>query len=289
MMRALAEYIMRGRMAAISVALLGFLIPLLTPGAIGLVTLRKGWQEGLVICLWVSLPLFLSLALDKGSTAAVIAALFSVVVSFGAAWVLRVSISWPAAMWSIVALSGLGALIASFGSNAIMEYVIAFFSGVTEMAETEQEKAFYESIIAALSETKLAGILACFIAAGAIAGLVMARWWQALLYNPGGFQKEFHALRLTPKDIVISVPLLGLCLTNVASLLFFAVLVMMPLAIAGLGLVHNCAKSLKDKASLALGVVYFAVVFQTMFAILLLSIIGLTDVWLNYRKRFNLV
>jgi hypothetical protein len=27
--------------------------------------------------------------------------------------------------------------------------------------------------------------------------LFLGRWWQALLYNPGGFQQEFHSLRLS--------------------------------------------------------------------------------------------
>jgi len=27
--------------------------------------------------------------------------------------------------------------------------------------------------------------------------LLLGRWWQAVLYNPGGFREEFHSLRLT--------------------------------------------------------------------------------------------
>jgi len=28
--------------------------------------------------------------------------------------------------------------------------------------------------------------------------LMLARWWQAVLYNPGGFQQEFHQFKLQP-------------------------------------------------------------------------------------------
>src|SRR3569623_513821 len=55
-MRALAQYIMRGRMQAMLVALAMAIMSMILPpmnylssAVIGLVTLRRGWQEGLII------------------------------------------------------------------------------------------------------------------------------------------------------------------------------------------------------------------------------------------------
>src|SRR3569623_887288 len=55
-MRALAQYIMRGRMqamlVAVAMAILSLILPpmnYLSSAVIGLVTLRRGWQEGLII------------------------------------------------------------------------------------------------------------------------------------------------------------------------------------------------------------------------------------------------
>lgn len=45
-MRALAEFIVRGRLQAALVALFGSLVPLVSPAAISLVTLNKGLSEG---------------------------------------------------------------------------------------------------------------------------------------------------------------------------------------------------------------------------------------------------
>ena len=38
--------------------------------------------------------------------------------------------------------------------------------------------------------------------------LFLARWWQARLYNPGGFQQAFHSLRLSPLILLSLMPFL---------------------------------------------------------------------------------
>ena len=53
-MRALAEFIMRGRAQDCGVALLGTFFLFVSPATIGLVTLRKGSTEGLVILRWAA-------------------------------------------------------------------------------------------------------------------------------------------------------------------------------------------------------------------------------------------
>lgn len=57
-MRALAEFIMRGRPQACLVALVGVIVPLIGPASVGLVTLRKGSFEGALVALWATLPFF---------------------------------------------------------------------------------------------------------------------------------------------------------------------------------------------------------------------------------------
>jgi hypothetical protein len=70
-MRALAEFIMRGRLQAGTVAVLGYLIPLLAPAAVALITLRKGAAEGSMILLFALSPALLSLVLGDGGSVVV--------------------------------------------------------------------------------------------------------------------------------------------------------------------------------------------------------------------------
>jgi hypothetical protein len=49
------------------------------------------------------------------------------------------------------------------------------------------------------------GLVALMYALGVLAGLFLGRWWQAILYNPGGFKKEYLTLRSQPKLAIATV------------------------------------------------------------------------------------
>ena len=61
-MRALAEFAMRGRSHAIGIAFISASLPLLNwlcSAIVGLVILRKGPLEGLLVLMWALIPLWL--------------------------------------------------------------------------------------------------------------------------------------------------------------------------------------------------------------------------------------
>src|SRR5690606_21479952 len=110
--------------------------------------------------------------------------------------------------------------------------------------------------------------------------LSIARHWQALLYNPGGFRKEFHALRLDPR---FSGVLLALLLAGELGLspldTWVPLLCMAPMA-NGLALVHFVVDRRK------LGVNWL--VLAWMFALLMapaVIVLGFADSLANLRKR----
>jgi hypothetical protein len=85
---------------------------------------------------------------------------------------------------------------------------------------------------------QIASIFGFMLALTLVGCTVLARWWQSALFNPGGFREEFHAIRFG------SVP--GLALVGAGASLYlqgpamqiWAQLVMLPLLVAGIGLVH---------------------------------------------------
>src|SRR5690554_7516495 len=87
-MRALAEFIMRGRTQAAIVALLGTAVPVLTPATIALVSLRKGSANGLMVLLWGLLPMLVYLALGQAPLMPILAT-SGLLVAFTAAVILR--------------------------------------------------------------------------------------------------------------------------------------------------------------------------------------------------------
>ncbi|MFD1584733.1 hypothetical protein ACFR96_16265, partial [Microbulbifer halophilus] len=100
-MRALAEFIMRGRVRAVLTTMVG--IPLISPAALGLVSLRRGGNDGLMVLAWAMLPVVaagfsgLMSPLMIGLASSHFAAVFC------GALVLRSSRSWAAALVAVAA------------------------------------------------------------------------------------------------------------------------------------------------------------------------------------------
>src|SRR3569623_505731 len=117
-MRALAQYIMRGRMqamlVAVAMAILSLILPpmnYLSSAVIGLVTLRRGWQEGMIIIAGAGAVMALiSLATPLNP---LYAGLFAAVVwlpMWLLALLLRATVSLPATITAagVVGVSGVG-------------------------------------------------------------------------------------------------------------------------------------------------------------------------------------
>ncbi len=93
-MRALAEFILRGRLQATAVALIGNWVPLLTPATVALVTLRVGRNNGLLILLWGVLPSLLLLGFSQIAPAVATAVVGGVVITYAAALFLGRGLGW---------------------------------------------------------------------------------------------------------------------------------------------------------------------------------------------------
>jgi len=114
--------------------------------------------------------------------------------------------------------------------------------------------------------------------------IVLARWWQAALYNPGGLREEFHALRLGSLLGLLALPLIAASLLGAGVLATaLSLLVMSAFAVQGLAVVH--ALLYRMEASKWLIGIYLLLIFAGPYMLLLLGFTGLVDVWLNIRQR----
>lgn len=281
-MRALAQYIMRGRIQASVVAFFGSLLPLLSPATVSLVTLSKGLAEGSLILLWGCLPLLIAFYVSGVSPMITLATSAGMVVVLMSSEVLRQTLSWSRTLLVLVFISAVGSvvlnLLFSDSARELEALVADMFRQLQEQGETGA--APFQP-----GRTFLLGVIAYVVALTSVACLVLARWWQAALYNQGGFQREFHQLRFSPA-VALSL-IVGVTACYMAPLEYgsWAGLLGLPLFLAGIGLVHFTV------AYYQIGVHWLAVFYVGLVIIGPLSLVlvglGLLDSILNIRTRLG--
>ena len=286
-MRALAEFIMRGRAQACGVALLGTFFPFVSPATIGLVTLRKGSTEGLVILLWAALPSIVSYYFGQGSGLLTLVSVVSLLLMVVSANVLRVTSSWQATMLAtmLVAIAvtlGFGLLL-----SAEVDLLIAKVSDIfAEIAASQdgQQTVGQESVVP--TRPLVLGLVALMLSISAIVSLLLSRWWQAMLYNPGGFGEEFHNLRLDIRVAGLSLLAFTLLLYLPGDFRFWAELMALPLLISGLSLVRFGVKALSQGRQWLVFMYVGLVVSGPVIGGLLVGL-GIADSILNLRLRLT--
>jgi hypothetical protein len=178
-----------------------------------------------------------------------------------------------------------GLAIVSFGADALDQMVV-FFADF--LANLEQQIATGEGTGAIVlhkpSALQIAGMLGLVNAMGSMLCLLLARWWQAALYNPGGFGQEFKALQLPPPvTLVLVAPALALVVSGM-DYRTWAVIFALPLTFAGLALVHARA-ALRGQGSGWLTGFYLMWLFFDPVK-LVLVFVAIADSWLNFRQRW---
>jgi hypothetical protein len=272
-MRALAQYAMNGRRQAIVAAMLVGIIPmvnLLSPALIGLVCLRHGPREALLVGAWAVLPLL------GWASAGDITPLVLLLGVLALATVLRQTSSWQHTLLAGI-LVGVGAELAlrlrpEFLALLQQQVELFLASGMAESPEVPAE-----AMRAAL--VSLFGVMHMFLA---ICLLMVARWWQALLYNPGGFQQEFHQLRLQPRVAGLLMALFVLASMGVTVLSGWVLYFVLPLFFAGLALVHGLI-GMKKLSRLWL-LAFYMLMLNPLLA-QLLTVAALIDSFYDFRRR----
>ena len=121
-----------------------------------------------------------------------------------------------------------------------------------------------------------------------LASLLLARWWQALLYNPGGFREEFHALRMGRRSSLVALVLFGAGLFGGGMLealaTNLALVAVMLFLFQGLATAHGLAGKLK-LATGWLVALYAVLILAPPQMVVVLSALGFADAWVDFRGR----
>ncbi len=282
-------------MVASSLALLSLLLPpvsIVSSASVALVTLRRGWYEGLyvLICSCLSaavlgyflfgsfqfallyglvlwLPIWLiSTVLREGkhlSVAVEIAVILGVLGVIG----FYLYVTDPALLWNAILTQMVQPMLAS-GSDVPMD----------EIKRSVQVFSHF-----------MTGGIAAGTVYGLLFGLFLARWWQAALYNPGGFREEYLSLKVRPKvaSASILIVLLAWLMSGTVSeicwniTIIFAVLY----TFVGTSILHTAFSGMKTKRFMVPFLYVTLVLVPHMIGIVI--IVGVVDVWLDLRSKIS--
>lgn len=298
-MRGLASLVMRGPLvAALVAAACGILALLLPPlvipsgAAVALVTLRRGPVQGLWVTLLAAVGGGLLAWLAVGAPLlAVTLGLMLWLPLLLLAVVLRRSISLALTL-QIAGLLGLLAVLAFYlvlGDPAVWwRQIVSEMMANLDAAGVFPQPAVRDRLGEIFNAwAPLApGQLVFSTLLTLLLALLLARWWQAALYNPGGFRQEFHALRLGRMPATAMAVLLGLSLISIHPLPINLCLALAAIyLLQGLALVHGLV------ARAGLGRVWLVVFYVGLILVLalwqLLLILAVLDAWIDFRARLK--
>lgn len=292
---------MRGRMSAMMVASTLALISLILPpvsivssATVALVTLRRGAYEGLYVLI----------------SSSVAAALLGFLVLGGYQFALLYGLVLWIPIWliSIVLREGRHLSLAVEIAVLLGAAAVLLFYGVQE-----DPARLWESVLVQIAKPMMdanpdvpmesvqqslktfarfmTGIIAAGAVYGMLFGLFLGRWWQATLYNPGGFRQEFLALSTHPRLAIGSVlvvlaawwtrGVLSEAAWNV-SILFFVLYTFI-----GSAVLHNLLA--RTKISHFLVPMMYVTLLLIPHVMLPVAVLGLLDTWLNLRNKFLVI
>ncbi|WP_409297576.1 hypothetical protein [Pseudomonas sp. KCJK8993] len=284
-MRALAEFIMRGRVQATLVVAGCSALPLLYwlgAAAASLVLLRRGLQDAVgVLALGVLPALLWWLTFDDPR------ALLVLLGSSSLALVLRASESWNRVLLVSIAMGLVfaGVLGAAFRPQieALSQELIKILPmalGEVYQQLSVEERARLATLIAPI----LTGLIAALLQAISVLSLILGRYWQAVLYNPGGFGREFRAIRipLGPAMLLLACMLVGPSFGPQLAML--TPMCSVPLAFAGLALIHGLVAQGRLARFWLVGVYITMLPFMQLIYPLLV-VLAIVDSLIDFRGR----
>jgi hypothetical protein len=300
-MRAFAGLIVANPLSAILVVvgsvLFGLIAPPLTSliiyiggGALALYTLSNGARDGLLVLGGSVLALGLLSAMVVGHFLPGMVMLVYWLPVWLAAVILRDTRSLA---WSVMALTVLAALVVVMMFLAMGDPAAWWTQQLQPLAKMLDEKPELAAQQAQLKVwmEQLPGMMTGLLAAGMIfaclVSLLIGRWWQSLLVNPGGLRQEFYAFRLSK-----SVSLAGLLFFAVASVkmgwfsdlfLQLSLVMMMPFLLSGLAMVHAIAAVRNVHRGWMIGLYILMGVFPQV--LMMIIVFGAMDPWVDFRGR----
>lgn len=281
-MRALADFIMRGRVQATVFVVGCAALPLLfwlSAAAASLVFLRRGFKDASSVIAWALLP---ALAWWVFGDPRILMVLLG---TLGLAALLRAERPWSRVLLSSIALGLVyGVILGSVFREPIEALAQALAKALPEMLDglyqklSVGERTQLEGYVAPV----LTGLMAAGLQVISVLALMLGRYWQAALYNPGGFGREFQAVRIdrVPALLLLGGMLFGPSFGSGMALL--TPLCSVPLMFAGIALLHGLVAQKRLSKFWLVGLYVTLVLFMQL-TYPLLVVLAIVDSLIDFR------
>jgi hypothetical protein len=287
--RSFLEFVMKGRVQTTLIAMLCAFIPLLgwvSSVIIALLTLRKGILAGLVILLWTALPsVVLTWYGDPKSL--YINVVCGTLLTWILAAVLRITVEWRIVL--------LVAIILGIGAVGVAHLVVpdmqAWWIDKLQIAINQASKAGILDISATVALTAfkpvipyITGMLAVSLLLIALANVLIARWAQAMLYNPGGLKEELYRLRLDKFTVIGLLVFTAILFFDNPLALDCLPIILLMLALIGLTVIHVLLAKTQH-STLWLTIFYGLLILLLQPVVMMLAVVAVLDSLIDIRKR----
>ena len=274
-MLGLARYAMKSPMHAGILAASFAVVPLLTAvsaALVALTTLRHGLSVGLRVLLLALLGGLVSWIQSGVPLSLSVLVLVAVLAS-----VLRVSQSWSRTLLVSAVLGLVFALVAQMVFQEQFNRLMLNIQQVFASGQVESgQKQFMEAI-----KPMIGYLITASQLMEALLSLLLARYWQAGLYNPGGLKAEMQLLRFTWQEasILTGIIVLALLFQPGAALLFA-----IPFIFVGMAIMHGIVAKLKLGGQWLVAL-YISLVLFNQIIVPLLILVVLADSFFDIRSR----
>src|SRR3546814_2495051 len=145
-----------------------------------------------------------------------------------------------------------------------------------------EEQARFASLIAPV----LTGLIAALLQIVSVLSLIIGRYWQALLYNPGGFGREFRAIRFPLGLAMLLLAGMVLVPNFGPPMAMLTPLCSVPLVFAALALIHGLVAK-KRLGRFWLGGLYVTLLRFMHLLYSLLVVLGIVGSLIDFSVRLG--
>lgn len=292
-MRKFGQYLLANPLHALVFALFCAILPIVSmPGGfiaaivVGLVTLSRGYKAGFIVLIGVAIPVVgfsiwqQRILFDLVLIRCILVWLFAGILGKTGSWRLVFEVM---TVFGCLVVMGFHLVLTDTASwwLALIKQYGSYFTAI--LAEHLSEDKV-QQLLAQLAPIAT-GLFTALVLLGVFCQLLIARWWQANIYRPGGLAKEFVEIRNGPLlaillTLIFIAELIGI---KIASDLLPVVL--LPFVIVGLSILHKWSRVRKEFIFL-LVMVYIGLIFLPLLILAILALAGYIDCWYDLRKRF---
>ncbi|MBA6058420.1 hypothetical protein [Pseudomonas juntendi] len=274
-MRALASFIMRGRMQATLVVVISAVLPLLfwlSAAAGSLVLLRRGFRDATSVIVGGLLAGLAVWVMGDPITFLVIAGALAL------AAMLRAEHPWSRVLLASAVFAVAFSLVLDLALAQTFDMLAKAFAEA--MPKIEGEPVLSGELIRPVLVASTAVTVQLF----SVLALMLARYWQAALYNPGGFGREFRELKLPQQTMAVLVAVMVVAPFIGPQFIILASASSLVLVLAGIALMHGLVAQGRLAGFWLVGMyVTLPLIMQLIYP--LLVVLAIVDSLIDFRGR----